>query len=727
MVMIDQKDSVEDARDAGLLCPQCEAANLPQRRFCAKCGATLWEACLRCGEVCAAGELYCGACGVNLADAAAEKIERVQDDFRAAADMRSAHRFADAIALITPAARNRHPRMARYTAHAEQLLRQLAAERDRHRTATEEAFRQVGEHFAAFDYDEAARILDRLAPSCRNENIEQLQMQIAQRREEIATIDRELRAAAQEKRLLDLPPKIERLLTLKPDHPYANKLDEQVRSRLIDAAEKRMADYRYDDALQLLDRVTRNCGSPRLEQLRRQAAELAWLNFDLRNTPTIDATLVAVAKRLRQLTPGDVRAAKLCDEVQRRAAQADAQATSTAIAWARPPRETSLGVAVEGLAAFRRIACDKPAAGASELTQSPGRFAVACGLALAGLKRAALQVNLMAGENRGILDRASRMIRAHGKRPAWGLDLGMSGLRAVKLSWNQAAGQAAVEAAVSIEHAKSLANALNEADEQKLIADTLSKFLELHRPKGERICAGLPGRMALMRQFELPPVEQGKIPKLLEFEARQQFPFPLEQLLWDCQFLDEAGADAKGPRNRLGKRWRNVLLIGSQAVSSRRFLDAFRRQNITIDMLQTDFLALHNFLAHEYLSDADACPTVAALDVGCDVTNLVVSSPQSLWFRSCGIAGHSFTRALVKEFKLSVAQAEQRKRTPESSERFSDLYEAMSPVFEDLLKELQQSLAAYSAAQPDRPIQRVLGLGGGFSLHGLLRCLWYGR
>ncbi len=66
-----------------------------------------------------------------------------------------------------------------------------------------------------------------------------------------------------QKRLLDLPPKIERLLTLKPDHAYAEGLAEQVRSRLTDAAEKRLADYRYDEALQLLDHVAPDCRSPR--------------------------------------------------------------------------------------------------------------------------------------------------------------------------------------------------------------------------------------------------------------------------------------------------------------------------------------------------------------------------------------------------------------------------------------------------------------------------------
>jgi hypothetical protein len=56
----------------------------------------------------------------------------------------------------------------------------------------------------------------------------------------------------------------------------------------------------------------------------------------------------------------------------------------------------------------------------------------------------------------------------------------------------------------------------------------------------------------------------------------------------------------------------------------------------------------------------------------------------------------------------------------------SDLYEAIGPVFDDLLKETQHALAAYAAAHPDLQVDRVVGLGGGFSMHGLLRCFWRG-
>ena len=178
---------------------------------------------------------------------------------------------------------------------------------------------------------------------------------------------------------------------------------------------------------------------------------------------------------------------------------------------------------------------------------------------------------------------------------------------------------------------------------------------------------------------------------------------------------------------------RRVLLIAARQSTACHFLEAFRQFGVSIDALQPDFVALHNFLAYEYFASSvdsppnGACPVAAVVDIGCDATSIVVSSPNSLWLHSSGLGGHAFTRALVKEFNLSIAQAEQWKRSPESAERFSALYESMSPVFDDLLKEVRKSLAKYAESQPDRPVQRVLGLGGGFSLHGLLRYFLCGR
>jgi type IV pilus assembly protein PilM len=115
------------------------------------------------------------------------------------------------------------------------------------------------------------------------------------------------------------------------------------------------------------------------------------------------------------------------------------------------------------------------------------------------------------------------------------------------------------------------------------------------------------------------------------------------------------------------------------------------------------------------------------LDIGAEATNVVVSSPHSLRSHTCEAGGHSFTRALVKELKLSLAQAEQQKRDPELAERISDVYEALTPVLDDRAKDVQQAMIAYSKAQPDASIQSIFGFGGGVMLHGLLRRLRCGR
>ncbi len=724
-------EEMENASRTVLCCPQCHEENLPQWSYCAKCGTALWEPCLGCGEPCATGENYCGACGICLSDVAAEQIERLETDFREATDMVSAFQFEEAIALLTRISEKDHPRLDKYAARARELIGPLATQRQRQRATADEACQRARQCLAAFDYDGAAEFIENVPLPLQNDDMRELRSRIAEQRREINTLTEELRHAVRRKRLLELPPRIERLLVLKPDHAFAKSLAGQVQKQFVAAAKRMLAEHRYDQALHLLDRISVLADATDFQQLRRQTAELAWLDWDLRNAPMVDDTLVAVAKRLRRLAPDDARAVRLCDELQRRARLAKGGQRQEPLPWARPPEQTPLGVPVQWLTGFRRVTCAE-ALDQSDLLRYPGRFAIACGLALSGIKQAAVRINLLSSQQQGVLRRITHLMRPQSARSAWGIDLGSSGLKAVKLDWNEAKRQAVVEAVTFIEHAKPLSHAANEAEETKLVAETLKTFLDAQEMKAEQVCVGLPGRMTISRQIEAPPVDSAKAAKLVQFEAAHQFPFPLEQLAWDFQLFDDA-ADLDCEAETSGEKGRRALLIAARRTTTERFLDVFQRLNMRVDVLQTDFVALHNFLAYDYFAapgnspSGKAYPVVAALDVGCEVTNIVVSTPHSLWFRSCGVAGHSFTRALVKEFNLSTVQAEQRKRAPESAERLSDLYEALSPVFDDLLEELQRSLSAYAEARPDHPVQQVVVLGGGFSLHGMFRYLRCGR
>jgi type IV pilus assembly protein PilM len=732
MSTIEEMEEIEDAWKSALQCPLCAVANPPQRKFCAKCGASLWETCFQCGGKSAAGETYCGGCGTNLVEVVAERLGRLEADFRIAAELRSEWRFNEAIALLLPITKNEHPRLAEHASRAEALIRELTIEYRQQHLAAEENCRRATLCFEAFDFDGAAEILEAIRPTLRTDAIVELSGRVATKQQEIASLAEELHEAVREQRLLDLPPQIQRLLAVKPDHAYARRLAGQVQKHLVVAAKKRLAEYDYDQALRLLEQIAPNGRDPQTQELYQRAAELAWLTWDLRNAPVIDRTLVATAERLQRLAPSDARVMKLCAQLQHRAGPAESPPRRAPLPWARPPQQTALGVPVDCPSGFQRLICAE-SMDPSELRQCPGRFAVACGLALAGIRQAAIEINLLRAEQRGLMSQVTRLIQPRTARKAWGIDIGSSGLKAVKLAWDEANQQAIIEAVALIEHAKLLNYAVNDAEKDRLVSETLQAFLESQQPKTERVCVGLPGRMALSHQIDLPPTGLDKMAKVIQLEASNQFPLPLEQLAWDFQLVDGDHVGSDRETEPPDKQGRQALVIAARTTTTQDFLDTFRQLGVRVDVLQTDALALHNFLVYEYCGatedtkQAEACPVLAALDIGAEVTNIVVSSRHSPWLHSCGVAGHSFTRALVKEFNLTLAQAEQRKRAPESAERLSDAYEALSPLFDDLLKEVQQSLIAYAQTRPDQPIQRVLGFGGGAMLHGLFRYLRCGR
>lgn len=201
-----------------------------------------------------------------------------------------------------------------------------------------------------------------------------------------------------------------------------------------------------------------------------------------------------------------------------------------------------------------------------------------------------------------------------------------------------------IEAGTLIEHAKSLSHAANEAEERRLIGDTLKAFLDSHETKSVALCVGMPGRLALSRPLEVPPIDPAKVAKFAEFEARYQFPIPLEQLAWDFQLFDSL----PGPNGEAAadKESRGALLIGVKRTATQHFLESFERLGLRVDALQTDFVGLHNLLVFEHFTAENKdSAAVAALDVGSDVTNIVVSSPYSLWHHICGVAGQTFSRA----------------------------------------------------------------------------------
>ena len=80
----------------------------------------------------------------------------------------------------------------------------------------------------------------------------------------------------------------------------------------------------------------------------------------------------------------------------------------------------------------------------------------------------------------------------------------------------------------------------------------MATFLERNEVKGSRVAIGVPGQTGLVKFIKLPPVEKKRIPDIVKFEARQQIPFALEEVIWDWQEIGTEGEDEDFAQTEVG-------------------------------------------------------------------------------------------------------------------------------------------------------------------------------
>lgn len=291
-------------------------------------------------------------------------------------------------------------------------------------------------------------------------------------------------------------------------------------------------------------------------------------------------------------------------------------------------------------------------------------------------------------------------------KTVWGIDVGQCALKALKLQWRD--GRLRALAFDVIEHGKVLSQP--DADEQALIRSALAKFLNRNTIKGSTVVISVPGQASFTRFIKLPPVEMKKIPEIVRYEARQQIPFDLDDVVWDYQTISPASA---GPREvEVG-----IFAMKRDIVAD--YVSDYLAMKIEPDIVQMAPVALYNFLRQEYVG---AGGTIL-IDVGAENTNLVIADGERVWIRNVPLGGNNFTNALSKEFKLQFSKAENLKRHAAESKHARQIFQAMRPVFGDLLTEIQRSIGYYTSLHRDSRVERVLALGNAFRLPGLAKFL----
>ena len=304
----------------------------------------------------------------------------------------------------------------------------------------------------------------------------------------------------------------------------------------------------------------------------------------------------------------------------------------------------------------------------------------------------------------------------------WGIEIGQCALKALRCRPHEKdPNRVIVEAFDYIEYPKILTQP--EADRESLVREALELFVSRNELEGDRVAISVPGQNGLARFIKLPPVEAKKIPDIVKYEARQQIPFALDDVVWDYQPL-LGGSQEEGYALET-----EVGLFAMKRDQVARALKPLEDAGVDVDVIQLAPLAIYNYVGFDRLDNLEgidlAKPPASkvVISLGTDTTDLVITNGLKVWQRSIPIGGNHFTKALTKELKLTFAKAEHLKRNATKAENPKIVFQAMRPVFSDLVAEIQRSLGFFTSNNRDAQLGEVVAMGNPMKLPGLQRYL----
>ncbi|MEO6786128.1 MAG: type IV pilus assembly protein PilM [Chthoniobacteraceae bacterium] len=166
--------------------------------------------------------------------------------------------------------------------------------------------------------------------------------------------------------------------------------------------------------------------------------------------------------------------------------------------------------------------------------------------------------------------------------------------------------------------------------------------------KGRSVNYAIASHVIFTRPVTLPSVgDASQVEQIVGFEAQQNVPYPIDEVVWDWQLLD-AGNEGKV----------EVILAAIKSDLLDEINDAAQAGGLKPAVVDIAPMALYNALRYNY-PDAEGCTIL--LDIGSRTTNLLFCEPGKIFPRRLNIGGSSITTAIAKDFGCGFSEAEARK------------------------------------------------------------------
>src|SRR5438552_2771146 len=183
-----------------------------------------------------------------------------------------------------------------------------------------------------------------------------------------------------------------------------------------------------------------------------------------------------------------------------------------------------------------------------------------------------------------------------------------------------------------------------ETTREATILKALQEMLAERGIKGKNVNVCAPGFHVFYKFVMLPPVDAGKVTQIIQYEAQQNVPFPLEEVVWDYQILGST------PGGEL-----EVLLVAIKADIVEGLFRVTESAGLRLQLADVSPAALCNAFRYNY-GDLEDCTML--LDIGAKTSNLLFFEKGKVFSRSINLGANSITQDFASEAKLKFDAAE---------------------------------------------------------------------
>src|SRR2546423_8763030 len=162
------------------------------------------------------------------------------------------------------------------------------------------------------------------------------------------------------------------------------------------------------------------------------------------------------------------------------------------------------------------------------------------------------------------------------------------------------------------------------------------------KSKGVNVCAA--GFHVFSKFVKLPPVEASKVTQIIEYEAKSNVPFPLEEVVWDYQILGTA------PSGEL-----EVLLVAIKSDIVEGLFRVTEAAGLHLLVADVSPAALCNAFRYNY-GELEDCTML--LDIGAKTSNLLFFEKGKVFSRSINLGANAITQDFANESKKKFDVAE---------------------------------------------------------------------